>query len=113
MATIHKFKQIFSTAWRIFSFQGSLQPKWLDEDQQALVQYLSSSHGARLKALLSSYCSLREARACMAGGGPFEAGKAIGSRELLAYLEYLGKAETKDSEAAEYGDTADLGHLVP
>lgn len=104
---------MLSAAWRAFSFHGKVQHQWLDEDRTALIQYLNSSHGKRLTALLASYASLREMKACLSGGSPFEAGKAIGFRELLAYLEFLGSTQPDDSEAADHGDTADLGHLVP
>jgi len=50
----------------------------------------------------------------MAGGNPFEAGKSIGCREMVSYLDYLGASDlSKDSEPANEGDMADLGHLVP
>lgn len=113
VATLRKFQRVFSAAWRTFSYVGKVQHEWLDEDRTALIQYLNSSHGKRLKALLAGYCSLRESRACMAGGSPFESGKAIGCRELLATLEVLGQLQDNNSEAADIGDTADLGHLVP
>jgi len=68
----------------------------------------------RLRMLLLGYCALRDARACMAGGVPFEAGKSIGCREMVSYLDYLGASDlSKDSEPASEGDMADLGHLVP
>jgi hypothetical protein len=114
VATLYKFIRAFSAAWRVFSFSNSWQAKWIDEDRTALVQFLNSRSGARLKILLLGYCALRDARACMAGGNPFEAGKSIGCREMVSYLDYLGASDlSKDSEPASEGDMADLGHLVP
>ena len=114
MTKLRLFLRAVSTALSIFKYSNFNSVKWEDDDRLALIQYLRSESGERLRRLLLAFCSLRDARVSLAAGGKFEAGKAVGCREMVSYLDYIcSSGNEKDSETADNGDTADLGHLVP
>ena len=114
MTKLRIYARAFATALSIFRYSSYANFKYGNDDRMATQQFLKSESGQSFLRLLLAFCSLRDAKAVLAGGDKFEAGKAVGCREMVAYLAFLGgSAAEEDSESAEEGDLAELGHLGP
>jgi hypothetical protein len=97
------------SAIRVFRELGHVEVDWTPEHQNAAQQFFSSPVGKRLLLILQNCATRKDTQAVFAGGGRFEAGKAVGMREGLVILEYLVKTETEEfTENSEGGAVAEL-----
>ena len=97
------------SAIRVFRELGHVEVDWTPEHQNAAKQFFSSPVGKRLLLILQNCATRKDTQAVFAGGGRFEAGKAVGMREGLVILEYLIKTETEEfTENSESGAVAEL-----
>jgi hypothetical protein len=80
----------------------SAPPEWTDTDSRALAAFLTSSSGAKLRAILHSEIAAANERAAMSKGAAFDCGWACGYRGLFAWFESLSApAPTPEAEPLE------------
>jgi hypothetical protein len=97
------------SAIRVFRELGHVEVDWTPEHQNAAQQFFTSPAGKRLLLVLQNCATRKDTQAVFAGGGRFEAGKAVGMREALTILEYLVKIEVEEfTENSEGGAVAEL-----
>jgi len=97
------------SAIRVFRELGHVEIDWTPEHQNEAKRFFDSPAGKRLLIVLRNCATRKDTQAVFAGGGRFEAGKAVGMREALVILEYLVRTDADEfTESSEGGAVAEL-----